>query len=244
MPPVFDIFTDCEALASALAIRVAAIAAEAAAARGAFRIAIPGGSVVAFLARGLAQVKLEPAAWHVFWADERCVPLADPRSNARLAQVELLDRLRIPPARQHVIEGSLGPEAAAAAYEEDLKTAFGARGLPVFDLVLLGLGEDGHIASLFPGHPALAETTRWAAPVWDAPKPPPERVTLTLPVLNQARHILVAAAGDGKAAAAAQCCAPPAADAAPLPARRLAPAAGELRWLLDRAAAAQLQETP
>lgn len=244
MPPVFDIFTDCEALASALAIRVAAIAAEAAAARGAFRIAIPGGSVVAFLARGLAQVKLEPAAWHVFWADERCVPLADPRSNARLAQVELLDRLRIPPARQHVIEGSLGPEAAAAAYEEDLKAAFGARGLPVFDLVLLGLGEDGHIASLFPGQPALAETTRWAAPVWNAPKPPPERVTLTLPVLNQARHIFVAAAGDGKAEAVAQCFARPAADAAPLPARHLAPAAGELRWLLDRAAAAQLQETP
>ena len=244
MTPAVDIFPGCSELASALAIRVAAIAAEAAAARGAFRIAIPGGSVVAFLARGLAQVKLEPAAWHVFWADERCVPLADPQNNARLAQVELLDRLRIPPARQHVIEGSLGPEAAAAAYEEDLKAAFGARALPVFDLVLLGLGEDGHVASLFPENPALAETQRWAAPVWNAPKPPPERVTLALPVLNQARNILVAAAGDGKAAAVARCFNPPAADAAPLPARRLAPAAGELRWLLDRAAAAQLQETP
>jgi len=116
---------------------------------------------------------------------------------------------------------------------------------PRFDLVLLGVGEDGHVASLFPGSPALRETRRRAAAVHDAPKPPPDRITLTLPVLNHARQILVVAAGRAKAPVVARVLAGGDAAAA-LPAARLRSAGGGLRWMLDRAAAADLaaKETP
>ena len=228
MKAVPEIFADENALASALAERVAALAAEAVAARGRFALAIPGGSVLSLLARGLPP-RTAAANWHLFWTDERCVPLADPRSNFHLAETELLPKL--PGARVHPVRGS------AADYETEI-----APFLPL-DLALLGLGEDGHVASLFPGNPALLETSRAVADVHGAPKPPPDRVTLTLPALNRARHLLVVAAGGGKAGILARVFAP-AGDAPTLPAQRLQPLAGDLRWLLDRAAAAHLEDLP
>ena len=221
MKPVLEILENGQALSAALAERVAACAAEALAARGRFVLAIPGGSVVSLLARGLA--KVDAANWHVFWTDERCVPLSDPQSNFRLAETELLPKLA--GAHLHPIRGS------AADYEQEI-----AGFLPL-DLVLLGVGEDGHVASLFPGNPALLETKRAVADVHHAPKPPPERVTLTLPVLNAARQTLVVAAGAGKADVVARVFAEP----ADLPAQQLS---GPPRWLLDRAAAAHLKEFP
>ena len=220
-PPI-DILADENRLASALAARVASAAAAALAAHGRFALAIPGGSVVSLLARGLAA----PAAavnWHVFWTDERRVPLSDPQSNFRLAEAELLPKLA--GAQAHPIRGS------AADAENELRPF-----LPL-DLVLLGIGEDGHVASLFPGNPALRETARLVAEVHAAPKPPPDRVTLTFPVLNAARQILVVAAGAGKAEIVARAFAPP----SDLPVHRLT---GSPRWLLDRAAAARLKECP
>ena len=221
MKPVLEILENGQALSAALAERVAAGAAEALAARGRFVLAIPGGSVVSLLARGLA--KVDAANWHVFWTDERCVPLSDPQSNFRLAETELLPKLA--GAHLHPIRGS------AADYEQEI-----AGFLPL-DLVLLGVGEDGHVASLFPGNPALLETKRAVADVHHAPKPPPERVTLTLPVLNAARQVLVVAAGAGKADVVGRVFAEP----ADLPAQKLS---GPPRWLLDRAAAAHLKEFP
>ena len=131
---------------------------------------------------------------------------------------------------------------AARAYEAEIAGFLGADAAPGFDLVLLGIGEDGHVASLFPGNPALLETKRLVAPVRNAPKPPSERITLTLPVLNRARHLLVVATGVGKAEALAGVFSPGGAPA--LPAQQLHPRDGDLHWLLDRAAAVKLKDSP
>lgn len=221
MKPVLEILENGQSLSATLAARVAACAAEALAARGAFHLAIPGGSVVSLLARGLTRV--DAANWHVFWTDERGVPLSDPRSNFRLAETELLPKLA--GAHLHPIRG------AAADYEKEI-----APFLPL-DLVVLGVGEDGHVASLFPGNPATRETARLVADVHGAPKPPPDRITLTFPVLDAARQILVVAAGAGKAGIVDRVFSAP----GDLPAQRLSRAS---RWLLDRDAAANLKEFP
>lgn len=221
---MIETFPDRDHLSAALAAHVAAFAAEAIATRGRFVLAIPGGSVIPLLERGLLHV--DAANWHVFWTDERCVPLSDPQSNFRLAETELLPKLS--GAHAHPARGS------AADYEKEID------GFLPLDLVLLGIGEDGHVASLFPGNPALLETKRSVAAVFNAPKPPPERITLTLPVLNAARHVLVVAAGAGKAGIVARVFSAPAG----LPAQMLRPVDGDLRWMLDRAAAANLKEFP
>ena len=221
MEPDIEICADEASLAIALSARVAAGAAEALVARGAFHLAIPGGSVVSLLARGL--VNVDASNWHVFWTDERCVPLSDPHSNFRLAETELLPKLA--GAHLHPIRGS------AADYENELRPF-----LPL-DLVLLGVGEDGHVASLFPGNAALLETNRLVSEVHYAPKPPPERITLTFPVLNAARQVVGVAAGAGKAAIVGRVFSTP----GDLPVQRLS---GSPRWLLDRAAAATLKEIP
>lgn len=242
MNPRVEIFPDDRALAAALAQTVAALGAEAVATRGRFRLALPGGSVVSLLAKGLAGLPADASHWEIFWTDERCVPAADPQSNFHLAQTGLLSRLNVSASHIHPADGAAGPEAAARAYTAELENIFGVGAPPRFDLILLGLGEDGHVASLFPGNPALQETQRWAAPVRNAPKPPPERITLILPVLNRARHVIVAAAGAGKAGVVARIFFP---DQAPvLPAQLLNPCEGELQWLFDRAAAAKLKDPP
>lgn len=231
MQPSIEIVSDADALSDALASHVAACAAEAVAARGRFLLAIPGGSVVPLLARGSSEI--DASKWHLFWTDERCVPQSNPQSNFHLAQTLLFPHLNIPRRQIHPADGSLGPEAAALAYEEDLED------FHRFDLVLLGIGEDGHIASLFPDNPALLETQRWVAPVRNAPKPPPKRITLTFPVLNRARHLLVVATGETKADILSSVLAPDA-SLPERPVQMLRPADGDLRWLIDRAAAALL----
>ena len=156
----------------------------------------------------------------VLFGDERCVPPDDPDSNYRMAKEALLDR--VAPATVHRIAGELGPDEAAAAYDGIV----GA--LAPLDVVLLGAGEDGHTASLFPGHPEV-RATGFAVGVRNAPKPPPDRVSLTLPALQGARRVIVLATGAGKADAVAR------ARRGEVPSGMIA---GAL-WLLDRAAAGQ-----
>ena len=156
----------------------------------------------------------------VLFGDERCVPPDDPESNYRMAREKLLDQ--VSPATVHRIAGELGPDEAAAAYGEIVG------GLAPLDVVLLGLGEDGHTASLFPGHPEL-EAAGWAVAVRNSPKPPPERVSLTLPALRGARLVIFLATGAGKAAAVAK------ARRGEVPSGMIANA----KWLIDRAAAGQ-----
>ena len=156
----------------------------------------------------------------VLFGDERCVPPDHPDSNYRVAREVLLDR--VAPATVHRIAGELGPDEAAAAYNGIV----GA--LAPLDVVLLGVGEDGHTASLFPGHPEV-QATGFAVGVRNAPKPPPDRVSLTLPALQGARRVIVLATGAGKADAVAR------ARRGEVPSGMIA---GAL-WLLDRAAAGQ-----
>jgi 6-phosphogluconolactonase len=156
----------------------------------------------------------------VLFGDERCVPPDHPDSNYRMAREALLDH--VAPATVHRMAGELGPDEAASAYD----SIVGA--LNPLDVVLLGAGEDGHTASLFPGRPEL-QATGWVVGVRNAPKPPPDRVSLTLPALRGARHVIVLATGAGKADAVAM------ARRGEVPSGMIA---GAL-WLIDRAAAGQ-----
>lgn len=235
-----------EELAIAAANRVSRLSARAIAERKRFTVALSGGSLIRLLGPPLAaeplRSQIDWAAWHVFWADERYLPLDHPESNYSLARDHLFDHVHIPPAQVHAVEtGAANPAAAATAYQATLKQVFQPPSgqLPRFDLILLGMGADGHTASLFPGRSLLSETERWAAPVFDSPKPPPERITLTLPVINNARQVLFVVAGESKADTIQKVLnSNPMQDA--LPAQRVQPARGELHWFVDEAAAAKL----
>jgi 6-phosphogluconolactonase len=178
--------------------------------------------------------------WHVFWADERWVPQQSPESNCGLAQRQLFDRVSIPKEQIYATDDSLSPLGTASAYESSLAAVFqtAAGQMPRFDLVLLGIGEDGHTASLFPGRAALDETRCWVVPVFDSPKPPPIRISMTLPLINNARQVAFVAAGPGKAKIVSKVL-NDRRQQSDLPARRVNPSNGELQWFIDRAAAGE-----
>ncbi|HQR65870.1 MAG TPA: 6-phosphogluconolactonase, partial [Thermoanaerobaculia bacterium] len=187
-------------LARAFAELFTAEARPAIAARGRFSCALPGGSVAETFFPALAAA---PVAWEsvdFFWGDERAVPPEDPGSNFGLAKRLLLDRVGARPANIHRIAGEESDlDAAARAYEDDLVRTLGRPAR--LDLVVLGLGPEGHVCSLFPGHRLLAERGRLVAPIYDSPKPPPTRITFTLPVLGEARTVCIAGFGASKAEA-------------------------------------------
>lgn len=186
--------------------------------------------------------RIDWSGWHVFWADERWVPPSSPDSNFGAARRLLLSRVPIPESRIHALGYSESPEETARAYEAKIRTTLQVESgaFPRFDLFLLGLGEDGHTASLFPGNPALQERRRWVVPVFNAPKPPPVRVTLTLPVINSARQLVFFAAGTGKAGVVAGVL-HPAVGQQNLPARMVQPTDGELDWFVDQDAAVKIR---
>jgi 6-phosphogluconolactonase len=236
------IFSNRQELSTAVSAHVAYLAKQSCRERGAFYIALSGGSLIKMVGPGLATLPLRNdvdwARWHVFWADERYVPHASPESNFGAADHLLLRHVGIPRRQIHAADDTLGPAEAAKAYEFVLARAFSpwAGRIPRFDLILLGIGEDGHTASLFPGHPLLSETRRWVAPVYDAPKLPAERITLTPPVINNARHVVFVAQGESKAPAVAAAVSPSHTD--PLyPASLVNPTEGDVRWFLDAHAA-------
>lgn len=173
------------------------MAARAVAARGRFAMAVPGGSVASRLLPALPEVPIDWLRTDIFWCDERGVPPDHPDSNYGAAQAGWLSALGPDRARLHRMSGdAVDLDAAAEAYAAGLLATLGTP--PILDLVLLGVGDDGHVASLFPGHPALRDTTRLVVAVEDAPKPPPRRLTLTLPAILAARFVCVAAFGAGK----------------------------------------------
>ncbi len=214
--------------------------------RGRFIVALSGGSTPTSLFELLASPpfvsRIDWSHVHVCWGDERCVSPADARSNYRTACDVLLDHVPIPDAHVHRMRGEAVPEVAAAAYEVELRTLFDApepqgTDFPSFDLILLGVGDDGHTASLFPKGAALYEQSRWAVAeyvesvaMW--------RITLTLPLINASRDVLFLVAGTDKADVVRQLFAAPTL-AESLPAARVAPSRGHLQWILDRAAAAK-----
>ena len=233
---------DQEALAHEAARRFTSLAREAVDSRGRASVALSGGSTPRRL---FALLAAEPYCnqipWeqlHLFWADERCVPPEDDGSNYRLVQEILISRVPIPPDQVHRMLGELAPEVAARAYERELQDFF-CGPHPRFDLVLLGLGEDGHTASLFPDSPLLAERERLVAPATASYQGrPAARITLTLPAITTARQVLFLVAGSAKAAIVESVLKGP---AGRFPAQDVRPTAGSLSWLLDAAAAAQLQ---
>ncbi len=240
-PAHLHIYPDLETLSQAAAKLFVERANRAMQAQGHFSVALSGGRTPVRAYQLLAQAPYrDQVNWlqvHVFWGDERCVPLDDPRSNARLAQGALLAFVPIPRGQVHPILCQHSPQDAAVAYEARLRKFF--REQPAtFDLVFLGLGEDGHTASLFPGAPVLTEEERWAAAVRPASQNL-DRVTLTPPVFNRARTVVFLVAGRDKARVLQEVLE---GEYEPhrLPAQLIRPEKGELLWLVDQAAAAVL----
>lgn len=181
--------------------------------RGVAHLALSGGTTPRTAYQSLAGLLDDWSAVELWYGDERCVAPDDPESTHRLVAESLLAHIAGRAPREHRVRGELGPEAAAREYAEELRAAVAPAepgGLPVLDVSLLGIGEDGHTASLFPGHPEVEDSSgAFCLPVRDSPKPPPERVTLSLPVLQAARCSLLLVAGAAKAAALAAALAGP-----------------------------------
>ena len=192
--PIIDtrwqVLDDPAAVAAQTARRVVQAAARAIADRGRFRIVLAGGETPQLAYRLLRRADTDWARWCVYFGDERCLPTDDPQRNSRMTAESWLDSVPIPAASLHPIAAESGPEAAARAYQPVI-----ARALP-FDLVLLGVGEDGHTASLFPGHRHQAGALVHA--VHQAPKPPSERVSLSAGALSNNRELIILATGAGK----------------------------------------------
>jgi len=185
-------------LADRLAARIADEGLRALASRGRFAVAVPGGSVAhAFFPR-LARDSFDWSRADFFWTDERAVPAGDPESNYGLARALWLDPAAVPIDRVHRLEADAADlEGAAVRAEQDLVQCLGRP--PRLDIALLGVGPDGHVCSLFPGHALLDEERKWVGVETAAPMPPPRRLTLTLPTLAAAELIVVAAFGNTKA---------------------------------------------
>ncbi|XP_053907806.1 6-phosphogluconolactonase isoform X1 [Cuculus canorus] len=241
MAAAVSVFASPAELGEALAGLVAARAAARGGA-GRFSLGLSGGSLVELLAKHLPPALRRPERpaepWLLALCDERVAPGPNPHSTARHYRERLLPQLPAPAPTVLVPNAELGPDGAARDYGERLRQAFPGAAIPVFDLLLLGLGPDGHTASLFPGHRLLQETEEIVAALTDSPKPPPERVTLTLPVLNAARTVVFAVTGEEKAPVVKRIL--EGNEENPLPAARVRPHSGELLWFLDEAAAKEL----
>lgn len=236
--PAVTVFPDEEALGRAAADLFLALSREAIASRGRFSAALSGGSTPRRLYELLGEKPYRDAIdWrrvHVFWVDERCVSRDHRESNFRLAFDAFLSIVSLPAENIHRIKGEEEPDRAAREYEDDVRAFFGTSGMPSFDLIILGVGEDGHTASLFPDSPLLNERLRLAAPVY-LEKPKLNRITLTLPVLNNAAHILVLATGEKKAEVVREIL--EGSGSARRPAGLVRPVPGVLQWLIDKRAA-------
>lgn len=199
-----------------------------------FSLALSGGRTPRFFYHLLATEYRQRIDWkriHLFWCDERYVPHDHPASNFRMAREVLIDPLNLPPENVHPMPtAALSPSDAARQYEQQLRAFFGET--PCFDFVLLGMGADGHTASLFPGTPALQERKHWVA-VGEAPVEPRVRLTLTLPVLNAARAVHFLITGADKADTVRRILV----ENVALPAALVSPTEGELVWWLDKLAA-------
>jgi len=208
--------------------------------RGRYAIALSGGHTPEKMFSLWAQTAQyrDKTPWdrvHLFWSDERYVPADDPRSNYHMARETLISRVPIPAENVHPIPTSLTPpEECATAYEAELRKFFGSEP-PAFDVQLLGIGEEGHTASLFPGSPVLDEKQRWVAAVRVAAEPP-QRITLTPVVLNQGRNTFFLVAGEGKRAILSAIRDESSSKPSQYPAARIHPATKPI-WFLDQAAA-------
>ncbi|MFE0643592.1 6-phosphogluconolactonase [Streptomyces sp. NPDC058877] len=247
--PQLVVHRDKELMAEAAAARLITKIVDAQASRGSASVVLTGGrngnGLLAALRSAPARDAIDWSRLDLWWGDERYLPEGDPERNVTQAREALLDGVPVDPARVHAMPASNGPhgsdvDAAAAAYAAELLAAAGPgdhAGVPTFDVLMLGIGPDTHVASLFPELPAVHETERTVVGVHGAPKPPPVRISLTLPAIRAAKEVWLLAAGEDKATAAAV--------ALSGAGELQAPAAGaygrsRTLWLLDAAAASKL----
>ncbi|MFN8497527.1 MAG: 6-phosphogluconolactonase [Anaerolineae bacterium] len=233
------VFPDKQSFVDGAAEFIVAQAAGAIGERGRFAIALSGGGTPKAIYARLADADFKArVAWdkvHVWFGDERCVPPDDSRSNYHMARAALLDHVPLPPGNIHRIQGESDPAQAALMYEQEMQAFFRTTAFPVFDLILLGMGDNGHTASLFPGTAALRERDRWAVAqyvevmtTW--------RVTFTAPLINAARCVAFLVEGEGKAQMLRNVLEGPYQPDV-WPAQMIQPTSGEAHWLTDAAAA-------
>jgi 6-phosphogluconolactonase len=226
-------FASLNDLSRAAAVGVVQVVADAIEQRGRCAIVLSGGRTPVTLYRLLATTYRDNVDWacvHLFWGDERWVSATDPRSNYRMARESLLDHVPCLPDHIHPMPvDAESPDAAARQYERTLRTFLGDAG-PGPDLFLLGMGADGHTASLFPESPALEERTRWVVPAF-APVEPRQRITLTMAAINRALDIFLLVAGSDKQSAFAQAVSGHA-DPRRWPVAMVQPTAGNLTWFV------------
>jgi 6-phosphogluconolactonase len=235
---------DAQALAVRAAEEIVHFAGEAICTHGEFTLCLTGGGTPAPTYELLAtrfQLSVDWNEVQFFWGDERCVPPDDPASNFGMANRTMLAKLALRPAQIHRMHGEAEPDAAAGEYERALRTAFSLQpgDFPSFNLLLLGVGDNAHIASLFPHHPALLEKNRLAVAV-EVEAVPSRRISLTLPVINRAEHVMFMVSGAHKAAAVRNILQGPT-DPNQFPAQFVKPHGGETIWLMDKAAASGLK---
>jgi 6-phosphogluconolactonase len=212
--------------------------------RGRFAVAVSGGStprpVHRLLAREPYRSVIPWARTHLFWVDERCVPETSAASNFGAAKEDFVDHIPIPASQIHPMPVEAAPHQGARQYEEELREFFASeeKGFPVFDLIFLGIGQDGHMASLFPGHNALHESERWVVAVKGG-HPNVSRLTMTLPVLNSANVLAFLVYGKGKASVMKAIF-----DESDnlLPVQRIQPTQGRMIWLVDKEASSFLSK--
>ncbi|GAC1358357.1 MAG: 6-phosphogluconolactonase [Ktedonobacteraceae bacterium] len=222
-----NIYPDTQTLSSEAAPFIVRLANEALVSHGRFTIALSGGSTPKVLYGLLGdepyRSQIDWTRVEIFWSDERCVPPDDKESNYAMAQQVLLSKIPIPANQIHRMPvDQTDQDAASQAYTVEMQRAFSTDQIPNFDLIQLGMGPEGHTASLFPHQASLHEQQRLVMPV-SVPKPPPPRLTFTPPLLNAAKHILFLVTGSEKADA-----------------QVVRPTNGEVIWMLDRAAAGKL----
>ena len=244
MKPEIVVPADLSAAANEAAERIVSLARKSIATQGRFTLALSGGptprSLYTLLASQEYRNRIEWDWALVFWGDERCVPPDHADSNYRLAHETLLSKVSIPLGSVHRMMGEADPEHAAMLYEQIIRREVPARGgLPALDLILLGIGPDGHTASLFPGTTALRETHRLVAANY-VPQLNAHRITFTMPLINAAANVMFLVAGSDKADVLRAVLE---GEFKPdvLPAQMVGPEAGQLTWLVDEAAAVHLR---
>jgi len=235
-----QIYADKTALVQALTESIHAIESASIKERGWFTLALAGGSTPKALYQYLAKSDgFQWDKWHIFFGDERTVPPDDTNSNYRMAYETLLSRVPIPENQVYRMPGELDPTVAAEQYEQVLKVVFGADDFPQLDMILLGMGDDGHTASLFPQTPAIHETDKWVVAHY-VEKLGTWRITLTPPVINNAHYVVFIVTGENKAERLNEVLN---GDYQPdtLPSQIVKPIQGKLIWYVDEAAASHLK---
>ncbi|HZU69232.1 MAG TPA: 6-phosphogluconolactonase [Ktedonobacteraceae bacterium] len=238
------IYPNIDVISQEAAQYIARVARESIAARGRFTIALSGGTtprkLYGLLGDEPYRGQIDWVLTHIFWSDERCVPPDDEESNYHLAHEVLLSKISIPAVQVHRMPANMpNRDAASREYADEMRRVFGTSGIPEFDLIQLGMGPEGHTASLFPHQASLHEQERLVMPV-SVPKPPPDRLTFTPPLLNAARNVLFLVTGSDKSGAVHAVLESPY-NPDEYPAQIVRPPNGEVTWMIDTAAAQQLQ---